>query len=105
MADELVEAFRRRWNETLRVHDLSSLHAREMGKWPHERRAAIERDVFNLLGQFSQEFFYLRICSVVLADHSAAREMDRSLRSAEQLCVDRCATSDPQDHWKNPDCK
>lgn len=69
VANELIEGFRLRWNETLRVHDLSSLHMREIGTWPYDRRAPIERDIFNLLGQFSQELFYLRICSVVLADH------------------------------------
>jgi hypothetical protein len=90
MADELIEVFRRRWNEALRIHGLSGLHMREVGTWPYERRAPIERDILNLLGQFSQEFFYFRICSVSLADHSAAKRGDSSLRSPEELCVDHC---------------
>jgi hypothetical protein len=90
IADHLIEPFSRRWQETLREHGLECLHMREVNGFPDERRIPIERDIFRLLGDFSQEFFYNLICSVNLADHAAAKTSESSLKPAQELCVDHC---------------
>jgi len=76
MADELINHSCDHWTQTLRAYGLNSLHMSNLSL-PAGCRDRLECDIFNLLGEFRREFFYLRVCSVVLA---TMRRQNRGIR-------------------------
>ena len=91
IADHLVDDLRDRWIATLRKHGVASLHMRTFSEVPEQAQAPLLCDLLNSCAHLWSEFFYFRICSVVLADYWQAMAAMPLLKTPEELCVDFCA--------------
>jgi hypothetical protein len=91
IADHLVDDLRDRWSAALRKHGVASLHMRTFSDLPVPVREPLLCDLLNCCAQLWSEFFYFRICSVLLGDYRQAKGAMPLLKSPEELCVDFCA--------------
>lgn len=89
MDSELIEAFNGAWNQELQRFGLEALHLRTLNRSASGANQLIG-ELIKVLSRFSQEFLYVRTCSVVIADYREAKLRSASLKPAELLCVDVC---------------
>jgi hypothetical protein len=85
----LIEPFSLEWNKALAANGLTALHMRTLDQSASGTQRTI-CDLLNVLSGFSQEFQYLRTCSVIMTDYREAKLRAASLKPAELLCVDFC---------------
>jgi hypothetical protein len=88
MESGVIEPFNQRWNATLKRHKMTALHMRQLDLSASGTGPLI-CDLLNVLSGFSQEFQYLRTCSIVMADYKKATLGTDSMKPA-RLCVDFC---------------
>src|SRR3569832_1978775 len=91
IADHLVDGLRDRWGAALRKHGVARLHMRRFSDVPEQVQLPLLSDLLNSCAHFWTEFFYFRICSVLLSDYRQAKAAMPVLKAPEELCVDFCA--------------
>jgi hypothetical protein len=89
MDSELIEPFNGAWNHKLERHGVAALHMRTLKQSASGTKQLIS-ELIEVLNRFSQEFLYMRTCSVVMTDYKEAKLRTASLKPAELLCVDVC---------------
>ncbi len=89
MESRVIEPFNQRWSATLKLHKMTALHMRQLDLSAGGTGPLI-CDLLNVLSGFSQEFQYLRTCSIVMEDYKKATLGTDSMKPAQLLCVDFC---------------